>query len=166
MRTRIVWTMMLLALITQAKEKNQSEPVKQDKGKEESASPTSEAQATVYVYRYKQFVGSALAPSVYCDETELARMDNGRYFKVKLKPGKHTFRSNDKQSGIEMDLKNGEDYYIRVELATGFWKGHGRLALVPKEQGAYEINKLKPIDAEKIKDGKTVMPDKQPKGKP
>ena len=48
-------------------------------------------QATVYVYRYKQFVGSALSPSVWCDETELARMENGRYFTVKIDPGKHTF---------------------------------------------------------------------------
>lgn len=44
-------------------------------------------QATVYVYRYKQFVGSALSPSVWCDETELARMENGRYFTVKIDPG-------------------------------------------------------------------------------
>jgi hypothetical protein len=54
--------------------------------------------STVYIYRYKQFVGSALGPSVYCDENELARMDNGRYFLVELPPGTHTFRSNDKQS--------------------------------------------------------------------
>src|ERR1700716_3249980 len=37
-----------------------------------SASQSKDSQATVYVYRYKQFVGSALSPSVYCDETELA----------------------------------------------------------------------------------------------
>ena len=36
------------------------------------------SKATVYVYRDKQFVGGALAPSVYCDETELARIENGR----------------------------------------------------------------------------------------
>jgi hypothetical protein len=38
----------------------------------------SQAKATVYVYRYKQFVGAALSPSVYCDDLQLARMDNGR----------------------------------------------------------------------------------------
>jgi len=48
------------------------------------------SKATVYVYRYKQFVGSALSPSVWCDQTELARMENGRYFMVTLDPGKHT----------------------------------------------------------------------------
>src|SRR5258707_9599036 len=43
--------------------------------------------ARVFVYRYKQFVGSALEPSVYCDENQLARMDNGRFFIVELPPG-------------------------------------------------------------------------------
>src|SRR5690348_10728150 len=71
-----------------------------------AAAQDTSSQATIYVYRYKQFVGSALAPSVYCDETELARMENGRFFVVKLPAGKHVFRSNDKQSGVEQDLKS------------------------------------------------------------
>ena len=110
------------------------------------------SKATVYVYRYKQFVGSALAPSVFCDETELAHMENGRYFTVKLDPGQHNFRSNDKQSGIELDMKAGQEYFVRVEIATGFMKGHGRLVLMSPEQGSYELNssKLKPLDSSKV----------------
>ena len=110
------------------------------------------SKATVYVYRYKQFVGGALAPSVYCDETELARMENGRYFTVKLDPGKHNFRSNDKQSGTELDMKAGQEYFLRVEIATGFMKGHGRLVLMSPEQGGYELksSKLKPLDSNKV----------------
>jgi hypothetical protein len=121
-----------------------------------SVSQSKDSQATVYVYRYKQFVGSALSPSVYCDETELARMDNGKFFAVKLAPGKHVFRSNDKQAGIDVDLKGGQDYYIRVELATGFMKGHGRLVSVAPEQGTYEIKNLKPLGADKVKDTQHV----------
>ena len=121
-----------------------------------SADQSKDPQASVYVYRYKQFVGSALSPSVYCNDNELARMDNGRFFVAKLTPGKHVFRSNDKQAGVEVDLKGGQDYYIRVELATGFMKGHGRLLLVAPEQGSYEIKKLKPLDADKIKDSQHV----------
>src|SRR5688572_21753482 len=101
--------------------------------------------ARVFFYRYKQFTGSALEPSVYCDDVQLARMDNGRYFVAVLEPGQHTFRSSDKQSGVRVDVKPGETYYIRVELATGFFKGHGRLILVPKEQGEFEMGKLKPL---------------------
>jgi hypothetical protein len=111
-------------------------------------------QATVYVYRYKQFVGSALSPSVWCDETELARMENGRYFTVKIDPGKHTFHSNDAQSGVALDLKAGQPYFIRLEIATGLMKGHGRLILVSAEQGTYELksSKLKPLDQGKVVD--------------
>jgi hypothetical protein len=118
------------------------------------AADIKEAQATVYVYRYKQFVGSALEPSVYCDEVQLARMDNGRYFAVRIDPGKHTFHSNDPQSGVALDLKPGQRYFIRVEIATGLMKGHGRLTLMSPEQGGYELksSKLKPLDAGKVVD--------------
>ena len=124
-----------------------------------AASPATPAasqsdKATVYFYRYKQYVGSALAPSVYCDEAQLARMENGRYFAVKLDPGKHAFRSNDKQSGAEIELKAGQEYFFRVEIASGFMKGHGRLIMMVPEQARYELQakNLKPLDADKVTD--------------
>jgi hypothetical protein len=119
------------------------------------------SKATVYVYRYKQFVGSALAPSVYCDEVELARAENGRYFTVRLDPGKHSFRSNDKQSGTELDVKAGQEYFLRVEIASGFAKGHGRLVLMSPEQGGYELksSKLKPLDSNKVVNATLVSVD-------
>jgi len=122
----------------------------------DSTVSNSNAQSTVYVYRYKQFAGSALSPSVFCDENELARMDNGRYFEVTLSPGQHVFRSNDKQAGINVDLKPGEKYYIRLEIAAGVMKGHGRLVSVAADQGSYEIKKLKPLDNDKVKDTQHV----------
>src|SRR5215471_7501297 len=114
--------------------------------------------SVVYVYRYKQFVGSALAPSVYCDEVQLARMENGRYFAVNVDSGMHTFRSNDKQSGIQLEVKPGQEYFIRLEIAAGFMKGHGRLILTAAEQGRYELqsNQLKPLDASKVSDTSRV----------
>jgi len=122
------------------------------------ATGSSDSKATIYVYRYKQFAGSALAPSVYCDEAQLAKMENGRYFAVRLDPGKHVLHSNDKQSGIELDLKAGQQYFVRVEIATGLMKGHGRLILVAPEQGGYEMqsSKLKPLGADKVVDATRV----------
>jgi Protein of unknown function (DUF2846) len=122
------------------------------------AADKSDSKATVYVYRYKQFTGSALAPSVYLDETELAKMENGRYFTVRIDPGKHVFHSNDKQAGVELDLKAGQQYFIRLEIVAGVMKGHGRLVLVQPEQGTYELQsaKLKPLDANKVIDASRV----------
>ena len=68
-------------------------------GQSENKTEKSNSSAVVYIYRYKQFISYMVEPSVYCNEVQLARMDNGRYFKVVLSPGKYTFRSNDKQSG-------------------------------------------------------------------
>jgi len=117
-----------------------------------SVTPQNSSKATVYIYRYKQFVGAALAPSVYCDDVQLARMDNGRYFATTVEPGKHIFRSNDEQSGIVLLATGGQQYFIRVDIAAGFMKGHGRLQLMDSQQGTYELtsDKLKPLDAGKV----------------
>jgi hypothetical protein len=127
-------------------------------GQDHATTGTSPAKSTVYIYRYKQFVGSALAPSVYCDDVELARMENGRYFLATLEPGKHTLRSNDPQSGVVLETKPGEQYYLRVEIAAGMMKGHGRLVLMSREQASYELvsTKLKPLDANKVADKERV----------
>jgi hypothetical protein len=85
-----------------------SQPSPSSPAVQPTATPSdTSSQATLYFYCYKQFVGSALSPSIYCDDAELARVDNGKYFTVTLAPGHHTFRSNDKESGIELDPKPG-----------------------------------------------------------
>jgi Protein of unknown function (DUF2846) len=146
-KARILLPIFLLGVIAAAQDQASTVAMGDNTGK-----------ATVYIYRYKQFTGSALAPSVYCDDTALARMENGRYFTVKVEPGKHVFHSNDKQAGVELDLKPGQSYYLRVEIATGFMKGHGRIVLVSAEQGGYELksSKLKPLDSSKVDDSTRV----------
>jgi hypothetical protein len=124
----------------------------------ESPAPAvvSDAKPKIYFYRIKQFTGSALEPTVYCDEKELARMDNGRYFVVTLEPGKHTCRMGDKQTGFEVDMKAGEEYYAKITIEAGVFKGRGRLTLLAKEQGAFELKKVKLLGADKVKD-KTLV---------
>lgn len=110
----------------------------------------------IYFYRIKQFAGSALEPTVYCDEKELARMDNGRYFGVTLEPGKHTCRMGDKQTGFEVDMKPGQEYYAKITIDPGFWKGRGRLSLLQPEQGAFEIKKTKLLGHDKVRNREMV----------
>jgi Protein of unknown function (DUF2846) len=142
-----MWRKFLLPLLVVA----QSFSWAQDKSSPATASPSS-SKAIVYVYRYKQFVGAALAPSVYCDDVQLARMENGRYFAATVDAGKHIFRSNDEQSGIVLQAVARQQYFIRVDIAAGFMKGHGRLTLMDSQQGTYELtsDKLKPLDASKV----------------
>lgn len=106
--------------------------------------------STVYFYRYKQFSGSALKPSVYCDGVELLRMQNGRFFEMHIPAGEHTCYANDKQAGVIMNFEPGKDYYLRTSLQVGMWKGHFRLEMVMAEQGKYDVAKLKPLDSDRV----------------
>ena len=115
------------------------------------------APVTVFIYRPSKMVGGALEPSVFCDEVELVRMDNGRYVTLKLKPGKHMIRMTDKKKSFAIDMGPGEEYYFRVGVEAGMWKGQGKLTLEDKEKAAAEIKKLKPIGKDKIKDHTMVV---------
>jgi Protein of unknown function (DUF2846) len=125
--------------------------------------PTGE-KVIVYVYRSKRYAGSALEPSVYVDDKEVARMDNGRCFAIKLTPGPHSIRSNDKASGVEMPFEAGQKYFVRVDLITGFWKGHGGITLVANGQAEYEIRKTKALGADKVRDHEMVSIEGLPPG--
>jgi hypothetical protein len=87
----------------------------------------------------------------------MARIENGRYFVAKLEPGKHSIRSNDKASGVEVNMKAGVEYYLRVDMQTGFWKGHGRLTMILPEQGEYEVKQTKPANDADVKDRELVV---------
>ena len=115
------------------------------------------SKGTIYFYRIKQFSGSVLEPTVFCDDKELARMDNGRYFGVKLDSGKHVCRMGDKQTGFEVDVMPGQAYYGKVSLEMGVWKPHGRLTLVQPEQGAFELKNVKLLGTDKVKDRSLVV---------
>jgi len=122
--------------------------------KADAASPALEtrpaAQASgsgmIHIYRYKQYQGSALHPSIYCDEIRLTRISGGRYLDVKVPVGTHTFYADDKQAGAVVNVEAGKDYYFRAEVQVGFWKGHFRLMMVQPEQGKYDLAKLQPSD--------------------
>ena len=106
--------------------------------------------ATVHIYRYKQYVGSALRPSIFCDDESQGRLSNGTFIEVQVKPGDHTFYADDKQAGAEIKIEAGHDYYLRADVATGFWKGHFRLTMMMPEQGKFDLAKLKPVEKEPI----------------
>jgi hypothetical protein len=114
-----------------------------------TATDSSTAPAHLHVYRQRRFAGSALAPSIYVDDKQVVRIGNGRRASIRLSPGPHSIRSDDKSSAITLDAKAGQDYFIRVDEATGFWKGHGKLTLLLPEQGSAEYKLQKPVEEDR-----------------
>lgn len=115
------------------------------------------ADAVVYIYRPNKLMGKALEPSVFVDDIELARMDNGRYFTIKLTPGKHIVHMTSEKKGFAIDMGPGQTYYFRVGLEMGMWKGHGKITLEDAEKAVPEIKKLKFIGQDKIKNQTLVI---------
>lgn len=113
--------------------------------------------ATVFIYRPKKLVGSALEPSVFCDGVELGRMDNGRFIVLKLAPGKHKLHMTDKTNGFNIEVKANEEIFARFKLVAGMWKGMGSIYLSNDEDALKELKKLKPLGTDKIKDQTLVI---------
>jgi hypothetical protein len=106
-----------------------------------SVAPASE-QATIYFYRPKRYEGYGLKPSVFVDETKAGTMHNGSSVKVSVTSGSHRIYSTDKSTGLDLNAKPGETYYVRIDIQTGFWKGHGGVTLVDPQEGKYEVGQL------------------------
>lgn len=79
----------------------------------------------------------------------MVRIGNGRRASIKLTPGTHTVRSDDKSSAITIDAKAGQNYYVRVDEQAGFWKGHGKLTMLQPEQGGPEYKMQKPVEEDR-----------------
>jgi len=122
----------------------------------EEGSPK-ELKAIIIIGRLKDFGTRNWRPSVYVDETELARSQNGRYLVAKVDPGNRTVRAEDPKYSLHMELKVGDCYFFRVEIASGFTKAHGRLVEVTAEQGAADLKLLTPIDSDHVKDASEVL---------
>jgi hypothetical protein len=106
--------------------------------------------ATVHFYRYRLGAGQGAHPSVYCDGTVVARMQNGRVFTMQVSAGKHSFISTSKQGGVDLEMEPGKEYFMRLDV-IGVWIGHPGLTLTSPEQGRHEIEQLKPLDAKWVK---------------
>jgi len=116
-----------------------------------------ETKAIIIIGRLKDFATRNWRPSVYVDETELARSQNGRYLVAKVEAGKRSVRAEDPKYALQLELKGGECYFFRVEIASGFAKAHGRLVGLSREEGALELKQLAPIDPSHVKDTSQVL---------
>ncbi len=120
-----------------------------------------EPKAIIIIGRLKDFGTRNWRPSVYVDETELARSQNGRYLVAKVDPGKRTVRAEDPKYSLQIELKAGDCYFFRVEIASGFAKAHGRLVGLTPEQSASDLKRQTPIDPSHVKDTSEVLSGEQ-----
>ena len=113
----------------------------------------SDANATVYVFRDHSLLGAALKPPIYCDNVELAQLQNGRYFRVRLEPGRHILRSKPGAPGITLVAAPAGVYYIHAQIVQG-----GSLSLTPLQsfEPPAAMHKMKALDKKEVMDPSRV----------
>ena len=108
--------------------------------------------AQVFIYRYREMFGFANRPSVYCNDIELARIQNGRFFMATLEPGHYSCRSNEREVVAEFDAEAGDVYFLRVQIVERFLGARGRLLPMNPFQAVADLQRLEPLDADQIRD--------------
>jgi hypothetical protein len=80
----------------------------------------------VYFMRSTGFNGSAVAFTVFIDDTIVCRLNNKRYSIHEVKPGTHIFsaqfagkKSKEKAERIEISIEAGKIYYIQLIFQGG-----------------------------------------------
>lgn len=109
-------------------------------------------QALLVFYRPKHFYGYGNTPSVYLDGHQIARLDNGRYFSIRVEPGIYSIESNAKRSPLRVQLKKGAAAYLEMSIVQRTWSAAGVFVVAEQDYALPIIRKLKPLDKKWIFD--------------
>ena len=109
-----------------------------------------DTKAVVHFYRERAFQAALRKIPINVDGVKIADLVNGRQFTIRLDPGKHILRSKTKLKAISVNMKPGQEYYFRAEFSQGFMKNAWVVVQVANEQGAADIQRLKPLDMKDI----------------
>jgi hypothetical protein len=103
---------------------------------------------TVYMYRTGRAVGMVIKIQVKVNGRDAGGIGNNNYFEWDLEPGVYTFSAFTKESSpiVEMDVKPGEKYYLRIDQRVGLTQG-GRVTLkqVEDSKAISEMRKTKKL---------------------
>jgi uncharacterized protein DUF2846 len=100
------------------------------------ASGASPSMATCYLYRPRVYRGSGERIGIFIDGTMAANVVNGRWVALQVHPGRHIIKPKDNQSGAEVDMEPGKEYYFKTSWGeSGMFHGaHKLLVPVMKEE--------------------------------
>ena len=120
-------------------------------------SPSSNADATVYVYRNSYHTVGKQAPTITVNGGDLAVLDDERYFIASVRPGFTIVTSGKKKENrVEFDAVAGETYYFRVRAHPGKFFTRFELFRVTKEEAKQDADKLHYVKPNDIKSNRVA----------
>lgn len=116
------------------------------KSENKSRLPSNADYAIVYFYRPKNFTGALIGYNVRMDdENIIGRVRNGKKFKYKITNfGRHEFwAKTESKTTVVIDVKKGQEYFVRCGINLGFAVGKPEMYLVENEIGVSEYGSIK-----------------------
>ncbi len=92
-------------------------------------------------------------PIAFCDGQRIAAIQGGKYVKMVVSAAKHTFATNNTKTGLDLDVKPGGDYFLKVSGTTGPFSDEGKLELADTMQSRFQLNRMEPLKANEVAGG-------------
>jgi len=121
-------------------------PLKEDYvNRNRSRLPVDANYASVYIYRPKMMVGSAIGYKVRMDnDSVVCRTRSGEKCEVRITDfGKHTFwAKTESADSLTIDIQKGQEYFIRCAMGIGVFIGRPDLNLVENHVAMKEFEEM------------------------
>ena len=108
---------------------------------------------TVIIYRMDRASDTV---GIWIDGRQAVTLDYRSRAIAKLSPGKHEFRSNNKNYSVVLDIEAEKTYYLREEYGYGKYLEPKVLLQVSEEIGRAQNLKTKPVEAKNIIDSELI----------
>ena len=139
-------TLLLLSLTLSvssfAQAKADNNDVKQLIKKDDS--PDTSRYATLYLYRPKNAVGGLVGYNIYVNDSVICKLKNNMKVAVRLyKEGPVKIWPHTETKKVEVNIRFGEEYFIKFAMVSGLVGAHPELNLINAEQGKAEYTSMK-----------------------
>jgi hypothetical protein len=114
------------------------------------ASALAEDVGTITIYRLADHV-RGWKPVVTCDGQRVAAVQGGKYVKINVSAGKHTFSASNSKNSVDVDVKPAGDYYIRMTaISLG---GGGTFDIADPSQARSQLIRMEPLSVTEVSGG-------------
>ena len=142
---KIIFYLSLIAILPLFTNCTGTSKASEEKSEAAKSFDKSEERGTVSLYRTGRAVGAAGSTQVKVNGQDAGGTGPSTFFKWDLKPGTYTFSAFTAESSkvVEIDVKAGEQYSIRLDDRMGLSSGRVTLKIVDDSKGKAEVKKCK-----------------------
>jgi hypothetical protein len=111
--------------------------------------PPRDGESRIWFYRPSKMMGSAVQPTVYINDSPVAKAQPGCFFFADKQPGTYEIKcATEWADKAQITVVPNRAAYVRLTLLPGVFVGHILPKVVPEEQGLREIQGCRLITAD------------------